>query len=135
MKLHLSTQDRINSAIKQLAEIKPNGEYEIEIKKLPKTRTALQNRALHLYLDQVSKELNEKGLTVQMVLAEAIERHWDMETVKAQLWQPLQKAIFGNMKTSEMETGAYAKVDLYFSHFLCSKFGVHVPWPVDKTKE
>ena len=135
MKVHLSNQQVINDAIKELANIKPNGEYSVEIKKLPKTRTALQNRALHLYLTQVSKELNEKGLTVQMVLKEAIERHWDMETVKAQLWQPLQKAIFGNMKTSEMETGAYAKIDLYFSHFLGSKFGINVDWPVDKTKE
>ena len=134
MKVHLSNQQKINDAIKELANIDPNGEYSVEIKKLPKSRTSLQNRSLHLYLTQVADELNEKGLTVQMVLAEAIERHWDMETVKHQIWQPLQQAIFGNIKTSEMKTGAYGKVDLYFSHFLGSKFGIHVPWPVDKTK-
>lgn len=135
MKLHLSTQERINSVIKQLTDIKPNGAYEIEIKKLPKSRTSLQNRALHLYLTQLADELNANDLTVQLVLKEAVERHWDMETVKAQLWSPIQKSLFGDVKTSKMDTKAYSKVDFYLSHFLSTKFGISVPFPNIETKE
>jgi hypothetical protein len=135
VKTHLSSQSRINEAVKLLASIKPNGEYSIEIKKLPKSRTALQNRALHLYLTQLADELNANDLTVQLVLNEAVERHWDMETVKAQLWSPIQKSLFGDVKTSKMNTKAYGKVDFYLSHFLSTKFGISVPFPHIENKE
>ena len=134
MKVHLSTQDSINDAIKQLASIEPNGAYEVEIKKLPQTRTSLQNRALHKYCDLVAKELKAKDLTVQEVLAKAIERDFDMETVKAVLWKPLQKACTGEEKTSKAKTKYYAKVYKYLSHHLAVNFGVTTAWPVDKTK-
>lgn len=134
MKTHLSSQSRINEAVKLLASIKPNGEYSLEIKKLPKTRTSLQNRALHLYLKQLADELNANDLTVQLVLKEAVERHWDMETVKSQLWSPIQKSLFGDAKTSKMNTKAYDKVDFYLSHFLSTKFGISVPFPNIETK-
>ena len=135
MEQHLSTQQHINDAIKELANIKPNGEYSVEIKKLSKKRTVLQNRALHLYFTQLADELNAKDLTVQLVLKEAVERHWDRDTVKAQLWSPIQFSLFGDVKTSEMNTKAYGKVDFYLSHFLSTKFGITLPFPNIKDKE
>ena len=129
MKIHLSSQVKINEAIKQLAEIVPNGEFEIQIKKLPKTRTALQNRALHKYFDLIANEMNLKDLTVQEVLSHGIERHWDRESVKALLWKPLQKAVTGNNETSTADTKAYSKVYMYLSHFLATKFGITTPFP------
>lgn len=135
MKIHLSSQEKINEAIKQLADIEANGEYEIEIKKLSKKRSVLQNRSLHLYFTQLAQTLNDNDLTVQLVLEQAIERHWCMETVKAQLWQPLQNSLYGDIKTSNMDTKAYSKVDFYLSHFLSTKFGISVPFPSKEFKE
>ena len=135
MKTHLSTQERINDAIKELASIEPNGAYEIEIKLLPKGRTSLQNRALHKYCDLVAKELKAKNLTVQEVLSHGIERDFDMDTVKAVLWKPLQKAVTGEEKTSKATTKFYAKVYHYLSHHLATNFGITTAWPVDKDKK
>jgi hypothetical protein len=135
VKTHLSSQGRINEALTLLASIKPNGEYSIEIKRLPKSRTSLQNRALHKYCDLVAKELKAKNLTVQEVLSHGIERDFNMETVKAVLWKPLQKAVTGEEKTSKATTKYYAKVYKYLSHHLSLNFGITTAWPEDKTKE
>jgi len=136
MKIHLSSQAHINDAIKQLASIQANGEYEIEIKKLPKTRTSKMNRALHLYCDNVANELNEQGQTVKMVLEQSeIEREWDKESVKSLLWKPIQKAVHGKESTSECTTSEYKKPYKYLSHYLATYFGITLPFPNLKDKE
>ena len=129
MKLHLSTQDRINEAIKELASIEPNGAYQVEIKKLPQKRTDKQNRALHKYFQMVADELEAKNLTVQEVLKESVERNWDKDAVKSLLWKPIQKALYGEDKTSKATTKYYDKVHFYLSHHLATKFGINVPFP------
>lgn len=135
-KIHLSNQDKINEAITKLASIEPNGEYEIEIKKLPKTRTSKMNRALHLYCDNVANELNEQGQTVRMVLEKSeIEREWGRDTVKALLWKPIQKAVHGKESTAECTTSEYKKPYKYLAHYLATYFGITLPFPNIKDKE
>jgi len=134
MKLHLSTQDRINSAIKQLAEIEPNGEYQIEIKRLPHKRTLQQNKSLHLFKGFLAKELNKAGLTAQEVLAQAVDIEWTPEMVLELLWRRLQIVITGKKSTTEPTPEEYIEIYETLNRHIGSKFGVHVPWPVDKTR-
>ena len=135
-KIHLNNQDKINEAITKLASIEPNGEYEIEIKKLPKTRTSQMNRALHLYCNQVSEQLNEQGQTVKMVLEKSeVERTWDMDAVKSLLWKPIQLAVHGKKSTAECTTAEYKKPYKYLAHYLATYFGITLPFPNIKDKE
>ena len=136
MKVHLSNQQLINDAIKELANIKPNGEYSIEIKKLPKKRTSQQNKALHVFKGLVANELNDRGLSIQKVLVKkAVEIDWNGDLVLDLLWRTLQVAITGKKSTTEPSPEEYIKIYDTINRHLSFNFGVHVPWPVDKTKE
>jgi hypothetical protein len=131
MKIHISSQANKDEAIKAMFDLPINGAYEVCIKKLPKTRTSQQNKALHLFCKLVSDQLSEK-YTVQQVLAQSIEREWTPENVKNLLWRPLQIAITGKESTAEAITKEYPKIHKYLEYFLGDKFGVYVPWPIEK---
>ncbi len=134
MKLHLSTQGRINSAIKQLTEIEPNGAYELQIKKLPKIRSNQQNKALHVFKNIMATELNDKGKSVNKVLMEKeVEIDWNGEMVLELLWRPIQVVITGKKSTTEPTREQYIQIYETINRHM-ARFGVHVPWPVDKTK-
>ena len=61
MKEHIDSQAKKDLVLARVIEIFPNGEYEVLIKKLPKTRTSLQNRALHKYCLLLADALNLAG--------------------------------------------------------------------------
>jgi hypothetical protein len=129
VKVHLSSQTKINEVINELKKIDPDGAYQVEIKKLSKSRTSKQNAALHKYFEMVADQLKENDLSVQQVLKEAVERDWDKYAVKSLLWKPVQKAIYGEEKTSKATTKYYDKVYFYLSHHLATKFGINIPFP------
>ncbi len=58
-----------------------NAIYEVDMKNLD-TRTAAQNRALHMWCDRIATLLNTKGLFMKGVFGNNIE--WTMELVKTQ---------------------------------------------------
>lgn len=60
-KIHLNSEDALRQSIQALSQIQSNGEYEFTLKKLPKTRTSLQNRALHKFCRMVADALNTAG--------------------------------------------------------------------------
>lgn len=128
MKTHLTSQIKINEAIKELASIEPNGAYEVHIKRLPQTRTSKQNRAVHKYFTMVSDQLKET-YTVQQVLKEAIEREWTPEAVKELIWKPVQEAVTGKDSTAKAHREEYSKVYQCVSHHLSTNFGINVPFP------
>ena len=99
-------------------------------KHIDTARTDNQNRALHLYLSWVAKELNSAGYTVQLVLKEKMDLDWDMEKVKELLWRPAQVAILGKKSTTELSK--LEDIDKVYDHLtrhLGEKLGIHVPFP------
>lgn len=92
------------------------------------TRTDKQNNALHLYLSQVAKVLNDKGITFEMFFKEGYQVEWSMEIVKNECWRPIQKALTGKQSTTKPKTADYIDIYEYLNRKL-AEHGVHVPWP------
>ena len=94
-------------------------------------RTLPQNNALHLWFDYVSKELNEKGFTLQKILAMSIEINWTPELVKTVLWKSVQEAITGKKSTTQLDK--VSEIDTVYEHlnrFFAEKCnGIHIPFP------
>lgn len=94
-------------------------------------RTLPQNDSLHLWCEQVAKELNESGQTLQKVLAKTVEIDWTKDLVKTILWKSVQKAI--TQKESTTELSKVGEIDAVYEHlnrFLAQKCnGIHIPFP------
>ncbi len=65
-------------------------------------RSGTQNNALHLGLEFIARELNEKGLDMRKVIKPEIDIPWTTESVKEFLWRPIQKAMTGKKSTTEL---------------------------------
>lgn len=68
-----------------------------------KRRTISQNRALHLWYEQLAKTLNEEGKSMQMVLNKfVVDAPVTKNSVKELIWRPLQEALLGKISTTEL---------------------------------
>ncbi len=112
-----------------LPEIESGEVYEITISKVKKRRTLTQNKAVHKYCDMLAEALNDAGLYQNIILKDDFDLEWSMETVKANLWKPIQKVLIDKEKTSEADTGDYNKVYTVLSRNMAFKYGINVPFP------
>jgi len=84
----------------------------------------------------VADELNAAGLSKQQVLSKTIELAWDGDSIKEDLWRPVQKALLKKKSTTELKkTEDIDKVFEHLNRFLGEKLGVHVPFPFDPDKQ
>jgi hypothetical protein len=122
-------------------------EYLIENKKIcelkgkKKTRSLLQNSALHLYFDIISHNLNEIGLTYMYrgLNKAEIEMQYTAILVKEMIWRPIQIALFEKQSTTELTTIEINTIIDVLSKFF-SERGVYIPFPsiqslIDKYEE
>lgn len=92
-------------------------------------RTDQQNRALHLYLENVAKELNDAGWTIQKLLEHTIEIQWTKNTAKELLWRPVQKMLLDKESTKLLDKIEPSEVYDILNRYLSEICGIHVPWP------
>jgi hypothetical protein len=93
-------------------------------------RTNDQNKALHLYFELLARELNDSGVSIQMLLKHRMEVPWTKDQVKELLWRPAQEKILGKKSTRELEK--LMEIDQVYdvvNRFVGEKVGVHVPFP------
>lgn len=96
----------------------------------PHKRTLQQNKALHKFCEEVARELNNQGITVQKFLDHAVELDWNKDTVKNLIWKPIQKALTDKGSTTELDK--INDIDLIYDHInrhLSIEFGISVDWP------
>ena len=99
-----------------------------------KQRTLLQNKALHVYFDQLATALNDAGWEMKKVLEEkAVDIPWSGPRVKEVLWRPIQEALTGKHSTTEINTVDPTEIYAVLDRHLSEKFGVHVEWPCEET--
>ena len=101
-----------------------------------KKRTITQNRALHLWFQQLADALTETGLDMRVVLKPDIEIRWTKESVKEYLWKPVMEKMFGNKSTTEMTTTEIDEIFEVISKHLGEKFGEfmdYIPFPSIET--
>lgn len=93
-------------------------------------RTEAQNRALHLYFEQLAKALNENGLDMRIVLKPSVSISWTKQNIKEYLWKPLMKALINKESTTEL--GKLKQIDLVYDNLnrhLVEKFGEVCEFP------
>jgi hypothetical protein len=97
-------------------------------------RTEQQNKALHLYCEQLSHALNDAGYEMKAVLAvKAVDVPWSKERVKEVLWRPIQEAMTGKESTTELNTVEPSEIYRVLDRHIASNFGVHVEWPSEES--
>lgn len=96
----------------------------------PHVRTTQQNKSLHKFCEDVAKELNNKGINVQLFLKHAVDLDWSKDSVKELIWKPIQKALVNKSSTTELDK--VNDIDLIWEHInrhLSIEFGISVDWP------
>ncbi len=100
-------------------------------------RTDPQNRALHVYYENLATALNEKGLTCKFMLGnKEVQLDWTAPLIKEMIWRPIQKALTGKDSTTKLDKTS--EIDQVYDHlnrfFSNEPFMIHVPFPRDETK-
>lgn len=95
-------------------------------------RTLQQNKALHVFFQNVADKLNEAGLDLRAVLKPHVEIPWSKELVKEHLWRPIQELQLRKQSTTELTTDEVSKVYEVLNRFLGEKHGIYVPFPSEE---
>ena len=97
-------------------------------------RTNPQNAALHVYLDQLAKRLNDAGLDMQQTLSEALDIPWNSLLVKELIWKKVQKAIIDEDSTTKANRTDYTLIYETINRHTASTWGISIPWPTKEDK-
>ncbi len=91
-----------------------------------KKRTSAQNRALHLYFNQLSDQLNSAGYTFTNFLG--IELSFTPELIKESIWKPTMQEMFNIKSTTKLTTEMINQLITVFSkHF--GERSIYVEFP------
>jgi len=95
-------------------------------------RSLKQNASLHVLFSELADKLNESGLDQRVVLKPSVEIPWNLESVKTNLWRPIQIAVTDKISTTELDSVEIDKVyDILMKH-LGEKFGIFVDFPANE---
>ena len=92
------------------------------------TRTGRQNASLHVYLREVSKTLNDAGISVEKFFKPGYQVPFNEMTVKDEIWHKMQVAVTGKEHSSDLTSSEMTEVFDRLNSALADK-GIHVPWP------
>lgn len=102
----------------------------IELKEVKKTRSNLQNRALHLYFTYCADALNDCGFEFlyRDVKGMEIEIPWNGELFKSFVWKPIQITLFDFESTTQLITEQINQIlEVLSRHF--AGLGITVQFP------
>jgi hypothetical protein len=108
--------------------IKEGKVFELKEKRF--NRSQKQNRALHLFFQMLSTELNDLGLefTYSGLNVESISLMYTPELVKNFFWRPIQIALFDIQSTTEINTYQINQILDVIIKFIGER-GVYVEFP------
>ena len=97
----------------------------------PKQRTLTQNSALHLWLSELSIELNNRGLDMRTFLKPGLEIPWDEDGYMAKrfIWRPVQLAMTGKKSSAKLSRQEMSAVYEKLSGYLSRDREIDLPWP------
>jgi hypothetical protein len=78
---------------------------------------------MHLFFEMLAEQLNLGGLDMRTVLKPGVEIPWTAETVKENLWRPVQVALLQKKSTTELDTAEVSKVEEVLIRHLVQNFG------------
>lgn len=92
-------------------------------------RTIKQNSALHKYFTLLAEALNDGGFDMRETIRQDVEIPWTPETVKENLWRPIQNAYFKKRSTAKLKKNEIDKVYDVLNRTIGGRTGVFVPFP------
>jgi len=102
---------------------------------MEKLRTQQQNKALHLWITQLTRVLNEAGIDLKEVLTPNVRVMPTEKNVKEVLWRPIQEAMFGKRSTTTLSTQDIDKIYDVINRHLADNWLIQAPpWP-DKEQQ
>lgn len=105
-------------------------EWTVTLIKTKKRRTSLQNNAIWLYCEILSKELNDAGLYLPVdFLGSKYQRSWTKSSVMELIWRPMQEGLFKKESTTDLETDQVGKVYEEINRALSETYGLFVDFP------
>lgn len=101
---------------------------------IAKQRTEQQNKAIHLYLTWVARELQNQGQTMQNVVKAItkVEITPTMQNIKELVWREIQKTMFEKESTTFLTKHEVDEVYRVMSMWLSKNFGIDLPFPNDE---
>lgn len=134
MELTINSDKSLEEAIGQIRK-QYNEKRFVKIKmSYGRQRTLTQNRALHMFCDNLAKALNDAGLDMKRVIKQDVDIPWTGDTAKNYLWRPIQKAVTGLDSTTKPEASQYSAIYEVLNRHLSQKFGISVPFPERESK-
>lgn len=100
MKIHLSSPTRINEAVSLLAQVKPDGSHNFELKKIANKRTLKQNSTLHKWFDYIADSFNNVGQILNLNGME-LSPYWTKDLIKEISFKPVMMQMVGKEHTSD----------------------------------
>ena len=123
----------LETHIRDLRKAYYDNRYLIITMRKGRQRTLTQNAALHMFCQMLADQLNASGLDMRKVMKPEAEIPWSMESVKQNLWKPLQEAIIGKASTTEADRVEYSHVYEVLGRHLAKTQGINIPdWPRKK---
>ena len=110
-------------------------ERTIELKEIKKTRSNLQNAALHLFFNMIRDELNNLGLefNYEGLKGLNISTRYTQNIVKSFIWRPIQITLFDIESTKDLTTGQINEIsDILIKYF--GEKGIRLSFPDFKSK-
>ena len=98
-----------------------------------KKRTLQQNKALHLFFEQLANELTINGFDMKKTLRDDIDIMWNAYNIKEYLWRPLQEVVCGKKSTTEITTQEINQIFDMLSKAIGERTGLHIPFPSIET--
>ncbi len=133
MKLSLKNNNgSIYAADEETAQLLSELPFDVEVDyvKPRNTRTAAQNRAMHLFFGMLAKELNDSGQHMNTFpWNEGVEIDWTPELIKEHLWKPVQEAVTKKDSTAQLDKKQVSEVYEILNRHLADKTGVSVRFP------
>lgn len=102
-------------------------DVEVIVRCKIKRRTEQQNKALHLWFTLLAEALNSAGYDMKKVMH--VDIPWTDYNIKEFLWRPVQKAMFGKVSTTQLDTGDIDKIYDVVNKTIAERTGIHVPFP------
>lgn len=93
-----------------------------------KQRTVNQNKAIHLWFEQVADVAQSEALTLDQIVMPSMELPMTKEIVK-ELWKSVQYKLYGTYSTAEMTSDQVDKIYDVLNKHLGQNVGIFVPFP------
>ena len=129
MLVNPNNKEQLKKATEHFNKLVSSGS-SFELKKVVKTRSQAQNRALHLYFKLISDQLNELGMEFQYqgIKGTHMSLMYTENLVKEFIWRPIQIDLFDVKSTTKIDTTQINKIVLVLSKFFAER-GIEIVFP------